>query len=77
MTKGKAPLVRPWTEEEDARLLRMVGQKRHRALIAASLKRTIKGVAGRLRVLRRDGKGHDDAARTLRPVRVGEVVGKS
>jgi hypothetical protein len=51
--KGKAPLVRPWTEEEDARLLQMIAQKRHRSIIAASLKRTRSGIAGRLRVLRR------------------------
>jgi hypothetical protein len=54
MTKGKVPLVRSWTREEDTRLLQMVEQNRHRALIAASLKRTIKAVTGRLGVLRRE-----------------------
>jgi len=53
IVSGKAPLVRPWTDEDDARLLQMVEQKRHRALIAASLRRTRRGVTGRLRVLRR------------------------
>jgi hypothetical protein len=48
--------VRPWTEEDDTRLLQMVAQKRHRSIIAASLKRTRSGIAGRLRVLRRSGR---------------------
>jgi hypothetical protein len=57
IAKGKAPLVRPWTEEEDARLLQMIAQKRHRSIIAATLKRTRAGIAGRLRVLRRSERG--------------------
>jgi hypothetical protein len=36
----------------------MVTQKRNRSIIAASLKRTRSGIAGRLRVLRR-GRGTD------------------
>src|SRR5882757_7159205 len=51
IAKGKTPLVRPWTEDDDARLLEMVAQKRHRSMIAASLKRTRSGIRGRLRRL--------------------------
>jgi len=57
---GKAPLVRPWTEEDDARLLQMIAQKRHRSIIAARLKRTRSGISGRLWLLRRGG---DDPAK--------------
>jgi hypothetical protein len=57
IAKGKPPLVRPWTEEDDARLLQMIAQKRHRSIIAATLKRTRTGIAGRLRVLRRSERG--------------------
>jgi len=49
----KTPLIRAWTEEEDAQLLQMVGQKRHRSLIAASLRRTSRAITSRLRLLRR------------------------
>jgi|tagenome__1003787_1003787.scaffolds.fasta_scaffold20599008_3 hypothetical protein len=54
--KGKQPLVRPWTDQDDTRLLQMVEQKRHRSIIAASLKRTPSGISGRLRVLRAEGR---------------------
>ena len=40
IAKGKTLLIRPWTEDEDARLLQMVAQKRHRSIIAARLKPT-------------------------------------
>jgi hypothetical protein len=52
----KAPLIRPWTEEEDAQLLQMVGQKRHRSIIAANLSRTSRAITSRLWVLRRHGR---------------------
>jgi len=60
ITKGKAPLIRPWTEEDDAWLLQMVAQNRHRSIIAARLKRTRSGISGRLWLLRRGG---DDPAK--------------
>ena len=53
INKGKALLVRPWTEEDDAQLVDMVAQKRHRSIIAASLRRTSQAITSRLRVLRR------------------------
>jgi hypothetical protein len=56
IAKGKTPLIRPWTEDDDARLLQMVAQKRHRSMIAASLKRTRSGIRGRLRRLRRSAE---------------------
>jgi len=56
IAKGKTPLVKPWTEDDDARLLQMVAQKRPRLLIAASLKRTRSGITGRLRLLRRSAE---------------------
>ena len=45
-------LKRPWTEEEDRRLLAMVAEKRSRRLIAASLRRTEVSVHNRLSILR-------------------------
>ena len=56
IAKGKTLLIRPWTEDEDARLLQMVAQKRHRSIIAARLRRTKGGIVARLRVLRRSAK---------------------
>jgi len=43
---------RPWTDEEDRRLLEMIGNQRPKTSIAAALKRTVSAVTGRLRVLR-------------------------
>jgi hypothetical protein len=43
---------RPWTEEEDRRLLDMVTRRRPRTSVAAALRRSVSAIAGRLRILR-------------------------
>lgn len=45
-------LKRPWTDEDDARLLAMVAEDRSRMLIAASLRRSEGSVTSRLSILR-------------------------
>jgi len=45
-------LRRPWTEEEERRLLEMARMDRSKHLIAAALKRSTSAVKGRLKFLR-------------------------
>jgi len=45
-------LRRPWTEEEERRLLEMARRDKSKHLIAAALKRSTSAVKGRLKVLR-------------------------
>jgi hypothetical protein len=45
-------LRRPWSREDDRRLLEMIRDGRPRAWIAAALKRSVAAIAGRLKVLR-------------------------
>jgi len=51
-------LSRPWTDEEDARLVEMIERGRQRAAIAAALKRTQAAISGRLWVLRDRERQH-------------------
>ena len=43
---------RPWTEEEDRRLIAMIEGERPRTSIAAALRRSLAAIKGRLRELR-------------------------
>lgn len=45
-------LKRPWTAEEDQRLIAMAAEQRSRPLIAASLRRSEGSVSSRLSILR-------------------------
>jgi hypothetical protein len=44
---------RPWTAEEDQRLLEMISRQRPRTSIAAALRRSVAAVSGRLKTLRK------------------------
>jgi hypothetical protein len=52
MKLGPRPNGRPWTPEEDARLLALLESKMDRPLIARKLKRTVVAITTRLKVLR-------------------------
>jgi len=43
---------RPWTDEEDRRLLQMMDGERPRTSMAAALRRSVAAIKGRLRELR-------------------------
>jgi hypothetical protein len=43
---------RPWTDQEDSRLLDMIGRERPRTSIAAALGRSVAAITGRLKILR-------------------------
>ena len=45
-------LRRPWTEQEECRLVELARMDKSKHLIAAALKRSTSAVKGRLRVLR-------------------------
>jgi hypothetical protein len=49
---GMMKLRRPWTEEEERRLLEMARMDKSKHLIAAALKRSTSAVKGRLKFLR-------------------------
>jgi hypothetical protein len=52
-------ISRPWTEDEDKRLLTMSAQKRSPLSIALSLKRTKAAITSRLSILRTSEAAHD------------------
>jgi hypothetical protein len=47
---------RPWTDDEDRRLLDMLEHERSKTSIAVALRRSVAAVKGRLRVLRTQQK---------------------
>ena len=53
---------RPWTEEEDRRLLQLKAAGRSAISIAVALKRSTGGVEGRLSVMRAKRKAAEDSS---------------
>jgi hypothetical protein len=58
---------RPWTDEEDRRLLEMIEAERPRTSIAAALKRSLAAIKGRLRDLRARQRAAGDLPRPAAP----------
>jgi hypothetical protein len=50
---GRRPLIRPWTDDDDQKLLRYLEQGKDRRVIAALLRRPSQSIAGRIATMKK------------------------